>query len=779
MSKQCGNEAVNASAKTGWVLRTALVILLSITALSALAPSRAAAQTYQFNSVQVDGNERIADASVVSFAGIGSGQTLSAGELNAAYQRVLQTGLFKSVEFVPQGNQLLIKVVEFPTINVISVEGNKRIDDEAAMAVITAQPRRVLNPSQIEQDAAALTELYSFQGRLAATVTPRLIERSDNRVDVVFEVIEGNVSEVERISFVGNKAFSESRLRRVFATKQAGVLHRIISRDTFIEDRIELDKQLLRDFYLARGYVDFEILSVASEFSRERNAFFLTVTVKEGQKFSFGQITASSDLPEVDEAAFLAMSKIRPGTTYSPLWVENTIARMENLAVRQGLNFIRVDPQITRNDRDLTLDVNFALVRGPRIFVERIDIEGNATTLDRVVRREFKTVEGDPFNPREIRESAERIRALGLFTTADVEARQGTADDQVIVDVNVDEALTGSLSFGATYSTNDGIGLTVGFSERNFLGRGQFLSVNLNFGLDSGESGVRFVEPRFLGRDLSFSLDATYIKTSYDYTDYDTKAARFSPGFDFPISENGRFGVRYALTDQEIFNVDRNSSSVLKDEEAEGSLLGNSLGYSYSYDNRRNGLNPETVLSFRFSQDLTWLENDAKFVKSEARAIAERKVLSGDVTLRATVEGGALISQDGDSRLNDRFFLGSNRVRGFAPAGVGPRDLTVKNEDVLGGNYYAAARFETEFPIGVPEEYGITGGLFYDVGSVWGLDNTAGGKIDDDAYLRSSIGLSVFWTTAIGPLRFNFSKALSKKSYDETQVFDLTISTQF
>ncbi len=556
-------------------------------------------------------------------------------------------------------------------------------------------------------------------------------------------------------------------------------MRRIIRRDTFIEDRVELDKQLLRDFYAARGYVDFEILSVTSDFSRERNAFFLTFTVKEGQSFKFGQITATSDLPEVDADAFLAMSKIRPGTTYSPLWIDNTIARMENLAVRQGLNFVRVDPRITRNERDLTLDVEFALVRGPRVFVERIDIEGNATTLDRVIRREFKTVEGDPFNPREIRESAERIRALGLFETAEVETRQGTASDQVIVDVNVEEALTGSLTFGASYSVQSGVGVTGSFRERNFLGRGQRLSIDIAVGVDSGETGITFVEPAFLGRDLAFSFRADYRETQYDYTSYDTKAATISPGFDFPVSENGRLGLSYALSQDEIFNVDRRSSSVLKAEEAEGALFGNTVGYYYNFDNRRNGLNPQTVLAFRFGQDFTALENSTRFITTTASATAERKIWNDDVTLRATLEGGALTTTGGDSRLNDRFFLTSSRMRGFEAAGVGPRDLTVRNKDALGGNYFAVARFESEFPLGLPEEYGITGGLFFDVGSVWGLDNTAGGAIDDSRYWRSTVGVSVYWTTALGPLRFNFSKALQKEDYDKEQSFDLTISTQF
>ncbi len=779
MINRCGSEAGVASVNSGLAFRAVFVICLAVTALCTFVPRAALAQSYQFSNVQVEGNQRINDASVVALSGIARGQSLTGGELNAAYQNVLQSGLFETVEFVPQGGTLLIRVAEWPTINRIAVEGNRRLSDEDALALVQSQPRRVLNPSQVEQDAAAITEAYRVQGRLAATVTPRLIRQPDNRVDVVFEVAEGRVVEIERLSFVGNRAYSDSRLRRVLDTKQAGLLRRIIRRDTFIEDRVELDKQLLRDFYQARGYVDFEILSVTSDFSRERNAFFLTFTLKEGQSFNFGQITASSDLPEVDSDEFLAMSRIRPGTAYSPLWIENTIARMENLAVRKGLNFVRVDPRITRNERDLTLDVEFALVRGPRIFVERIDIEGNATTLDRVIRREFKTVEGDPFNPREIRESAERIRALGLFETADVEARQGTSEDQVIVDVDVEEALTGSLSFGASYSVQSGVGVTGSFTERNFLGRGQRLSISVSAGVDNADTSLVFVEPAFLGRDLSFGFEASYRQTEFDYTSYDTEKAKISPSFDFPVSENGRLRLSYALTRDQIFNVDSGSSLVLMAEAAQGELYGNTVGYSYSWDNRRNGLNPQTVLALRFGQEFTALENDVQFITTTATATAERKIWNEDVTLRATLEGGALNTSGGNSRLNDRFFLTSSRMRGFEAAGVGPRDLTVPNEDALGGNFFAVARLESEFPLGLPEEYGITGGLFFDVGSVWGLDNDAGGAIDDSQIWRATAGISIFWTTALGPLRFNFSKALQKENYDKEQSFDLTISTQF
>ena len=764
-----------------------LKLLRSLAALAGIAllagslvdAGAAQAQTYQFSSFQVTGNDRVQTPTILSYAGILPGVSLSAAKLNEAYQQVLATGLFETVEFVPRGGTLLIRVVEYPTINRVSVEGNSRISDEEALALFQSRPRLVFNPSQVEQDADALTQAYRNRGRFSATVTPRIIERSNNRVDVVFEVTEGRIVEIERLSFIGNRAYSDRRLRRVLETKQAGVLRALIQQDTFVEDRIDFDRALLRNFYQTRGYVDFQILSVTSEFSRERNAFFLTFSVREGQRFTFAEITTVSEMAEVDAGDYQGLSRIRPGQVYSPEAVDNTIARIEQKALQDGFNLLRVDPRVTRNDRDLTLNIEFALVQGPRIFVERIEIKGNTTTLDRVVRRQFRLVEGDPFNPREIREAAARIRALPMFSSSQINARQGSAADQVVVDVDVVERLTGSLSFGAAYNFATGVGLTVSFREQNFLGRGQTLIFDVNFSQDSASGGVSFTEPGFLDRDLAFQFDGEYRQTKFEHTDYDTQTLLFRPAINFPVSENGRLGFRYTLSNDKIFNVDAGSSPILMAEEASGAVLASALGYSYTYDTRRTGVNPNAGVVFSIRQDFAGLGGSAKYVKSTARLSGEMKIRNEEVTLRATFEGGALLTFSGDSRLTERFFLTSNRLRGFAPAGVGPRDLDAPNLDALGGNYFAVVRLETDFPIGLPEEVGISGGLFLDVGSVWGLDNTNGGLVDDGIHLRSAAGFTIFWNTPIGPLRFNFSRVLIKESYDQVQNFDLTISTQF
>lgn len=766
---------------TGWM---GPLVLAGLSFGLTLPAGIAHAQSYSFNTVQIDGNQRIEAATIVSFAGIPRGQTVSAAELNDAYQRILASGLFEEVRLEPRGNMLVISVTEFPTINQISFEGNRRLNTEALQTVVQSQSRRVFNPTTAESDAAAIADAYAQAGRLAATVNPRIIRRSDNRVDLVFEIFEGAVVEIERIGFVGNRTFSDARLRRVLETKQAGLLRALIQRDTFVADRIEFDKQVLQDFYFSRGYVDFRTTAVNTQLSRERDGFFITFNVEEGQQFRFGQVTTTSDLAEIDPTAFEAALNIRGGNVYSPITVEENIARLERLAIQQGLNFIRVEPRIVRNERDLTLDVEFALVRGPRIFIERIDIEGNATTLDRVVRRQFRVVEGDPFNPREIRESAERIRALGYFSDAQVNAREGSSPDQVIVDVDVEEQPTGSLSFGGAYGTNGGFSLIAGFSERNFLGRGQRLELNFSGAEDNQAYEIRFTEPSLLGRDLALDFELGYRETNNSFAAYDTAIARFSPGLTFPVSEAGRLRTYYKVESVEISNYDF-TGTLIADEVAQGQLWSSSVGYNYTYDNRRTGLNPDAGILLQFGQEFGGLGGDNTYVKTTARAQAQTTVWNDEVTLRASLEGGMLNFSSGTSRVTDRFLIGGSIMRGFAPDGIGPREMrggtggAADVNDALGGNIYAVAKLEAEFPLGLPEEYGIRGGVFYDVGSVWDLDLTNSNVLYEDFSLRHVVGVSIFWDSVVGPLRFNFSHALEKEEFDDEQNFNLTVSTRF
>lgn len=745
--------------------------------------TQALAQQYTLSSISIDGNVRVGDAAILTRAGIAPGQTVSDAQLNTAFQQLIDSGLFESVDFDPQGNSLRITVVEFPTINRISFEGNARIDDEALAAAINSNERRVFNPSQAERDAGLIADAYATEGRLAAKVTPTIIRRSDNRVDLVFEVFEGDNIEIERLSFVGNRAYSDRRLRRVLDTKQAGLFRAFVRADLLVADRIEFDKQLLRDFYLSRGYVDFRTNSVNAELTEERDAYFLVFDVQEGQQFRFGEVTVSSTLAGADSDVYRDIAKIKPGVVYSPSLLEADIARMERRALRDGVDFLRVEPRVTRDDRNLALNVEYVLSRGPRVFVERIDVEGNTTTLDQVIRRQFNSVEGDPFNPREIREAAERIRALGYFETAEVNAREGSAPDRVVVDVDVVEAPTGSFSFGASLSSNDGIGFAIRFAEENFLGRGQRLALNVQTTEDSRRYGINFVEPAFLGRDLAFGVRFDIAETDSSFTTYDTERFLFQPSLTFPVAENTRLQLRYTLEDSEMQARDTPvNGAVIGNEIAVGEQLSSSFGYELTYDTRLTGLDPNSGYLLEFAQDFAGFGGDSQYVKTTGRIVGQTRVLSEEVTLRATLEGGALSWSGGTNRAVDRFLLNTNIMRGFEPGGVGPRDLSVSGEDPLGGNLYVVARFEAEFPLGLPEEYGITGGLFYDIGNLWDLSdvNVAGGNIvGEGGSFRQVIGFAILWNTPVGPLRFNFTDALVKEDFDRDQSFELTLSTSF
>lgn len=741
-----------------------------------LAAGAANAQSFAFSSFEIEGNQRVADGTILTFAGLNAGAGLSTAELNTAGQNIRASGLFESVDLIPQGNRLLIRVVEYPTINRINIEGNSRLRDAELLQLVQSQPRRVFTPAQAEADTAAISEAYARQGRINATVTPRIIQQSDNRVDLVFEVVESAVTEIERITFVGNRTYSEGRLRRVLETKEAGFFRALVTRDTFSPERIAQDRQVLTDFYRSRGFIDFVIQNVDVSLTRERDAYLVTYNLREGQRFAFGNVSVSSEINGVDAADFQGVARVRPGVTYSPLPIDNDITRLERLAVQRGLSFVEVEPRFTRNPRALTVDVEYVLVSGERVFVERIDIEGNGTTLDRVIRNQFRVVEGDPLNPREIQNSSLRIRALGFFENVSVDTREGTSPSQAIIDVDVTEGPTGTLTFGANYNTDNGLGLLASYREDNFQGRGQRFDFDISTAETNRRFSFGFTEPQLLGRDLRGSIDLSYATTDNENALYDTERLRISPAMSFPVSDLGRLSLFYALEFTDLNDVSSRASQIIQNEADQGGVWSNAIGYNYSFDNRRSGLNPNAGIVLRFGQEFGF--GDTQFIKTTALAGAETRVLNEEVTLRATWEGGLLSYQDGSSRVTDRFFLGSRLLRGFEAGGVGPRDEVT--DDALGGNAFSVIRLETEFPLGLPSEYGISGGAFIDYGSVWDVGETFGEDVIYDDFIgRSVAGLSIFWTTPIGPLRFNFTEPLDVQDEDNTRNFDVTISTRF
>lgn len=739
----------------------------------------AMAQDFSFSRIDVDGNKRIETSTIITYSGLVTDQVFGADDLNRAYQNILASGLFESVEVVPNGNRLVIKVNEFPTVNKIAFEGNRRINDTTLRAVVGMQPRRVFNPDKVDTDRAAIAQVYADQGRLAARVTPKIIRRSDNRVDVIFEIFEGAVTEIERIGIVGNKVFSDRRLRRVLDTKQAGFLRLFVRRDTFLTDRIEFDKRLLTDFYNARGYIDFQINDVNAELTEENNAYFVTFNVREGQMFRFGDVTLTSERSDIDVKDFKIAISAETGDVYSPTLMEKNLSRLEARATQLGLDFVRVTPRVTRNDADLTLDVEFVLEQGERVFVERIDITGNTTTLDRVIRRQFRISEGDPFNPRLIREAAERIRVLDFFGNAGVNARAGTQPGQIIVDVEVEEQPTGSLQLGATYSGDNGFGVVIDYSERNFLGRGQTLSFAIRSGIDNQSYEFNFTEPEFLNPELGFNLGLSYGETDNQGAAYDTRNLDITPSLSFPLSEYSRLSVRGNVSATEMLNPGT-VGSIVENEITRGRLDNAGFGFTYRYDTRGVGLDPSSGIAVIYNQDFGGIAGDkGAFSKSTIRTIGERAIMNDDVVLRGVLEAGLLHHTGGSSRVTDRFFLPATVLRGFEFAGMGPRQRDGTINDALGGNKYTVAKFEVDFPLGLLEEYGMSGGAFYHAGNLWDTGAKGDELLYDNGAWRHVVGATLYWTTPIGPLRFDFTRALKKETQDEERTFDVSIATRF
>ncbi|MEM8788922.1 MAG: outer membrane protein assembly factor BamA [Pseudomonadota bacterium] len=754
-----------------------------------LIPAALLAQSAQFARIEVTGNQRIEAETIQVFSGLEPGAPTTPAQINSAVQRLFETGLFEDVSITPDGGRLVIAFVENPTINEIAFEGNDAINNELLDGIISLSPRRPFNRSAAEADAQNIIELYARSGRFGARVEPKIIRLEDNRVNLVYEITEGRVTEVQRVAFVGNDVYSDRRLRRVIETRQAGILSAILRRDTYDPDRLELDRQRLREFYVNRGFVDFEVQSASAELSRERNAFFLTFRLSEGIRYRYGDVTVESNAPGLEPAAFERIVDLRAGRFYNAARVERVVERMAFFAGQSGFAFTEIVPRLSRNPEEGTVDIVFELIEGPRVFIERIDIRGNRDTVDRVIRRQFRVVEGDAFNARELREAENRIRALGFFSEVDVRVREGASRDRAVISVDLEEAPTGNLGFGAAFSSSEGITGTISLTERNFLGRGQRVSVDFAGGANVTTLAFSFLEPSLFDQDLSAGFSTFFRQINVDESSLETTSFGFIPEVGFPLTEDSRLRLRFRASFDDIALINEETTSPIIVAEA-GQESTFSIGGTYVLDKRNSPVDPTAGFILRLDQEIAGIAGNSNFSKSEGSIRFFSSLLNEDVILSAELAGGALFSFDGDTRFTERFSLGGDLLRGFQFGGIGPRDkCTACNgpgdafdvDDALGGNFFSVARFEASFPIGLPSNLGIFGGVFADIGSVWDLDDVDGasGEIDDSFNLRSSVGLSLFWDSAIGPLRFNYAIPLDTVEGDELEEFRVTVDTRF
>ena len=751
-----------------------------------LSPTVSLSQNFIFERVVIEGNFNVDSETVENFMNLDLSKTASAATLNRAYQNIIGSGLFQSVEIVPNGKTLLIIVKEFALINSVSFEGNKRINDEQLGRLVTSKENTSLRTNILQKDSESILEAYRSQGRLAASVQTKVIPRSNNNVDLVFEVVEGDVTEIERISFVGNKSYSDARLRRILSSKEAGLMRAWFKNDSFLADRVELDKTLLKKYYNERGFVNFKILSAASELSRDRNAYFVTFIIEEGSKFYLEKLSVTSNIPEVNLNTLQKAVKLKPGVVFSQSIIENRTTRLEALVREMGVNFANVEAILSQDEKNKKVNVSFEVKKGQPVFIKRINIRGNSTTRDYVIRRQFSPTEGDPFNRNGVQNSVDKVRRLGFFSKVDVSTRPTERNSAVIIDVDVEETTTGSLGIGFTYSSELGLGSALNFSERNFLGRGQKISFDVNVGKDTGQTYLNLYEPQFYDREFSVGIKVGSETSSQQFSAYDTNRSIFEPSVGFPLSNRSKLSLIYSYSDEKLTSKSANLSPVISKDMGQKELQ--KLGYKYSYDTREASINPDSNFRATFEQSYVSSKNDFSYLKSSASLTKTNSFPKGDIDLKTSLEFGHITQLVGTSRVIDRFKTYSSQMRGFKASGMGPRDLHSSAKDSLGGLYYAVTRVESAMPLPViPDEYKMRGVLFLDAGSVWGLDNKIGtigssqpgGVVDDSFHLRSAVGAGLLWKTRIGPLRFNWTRPLIEESYDQTDFFSFTIATGF
>ena len=629
----------------------------------------------------------------------------------------------------------------------------------------------------MQSDLQRLSELYRRSGRFAATIEPKVVQLPQNRVDLVFEVNEGPETGIQRINFIGNNHFSDSALGDVIQTRESAWYRFATSSDTYDPDRLTFDRELLRRFYFANGYADFRVISAVAELTPDRSDFVITFSLEEGQRYRIAAIDIESQLRDLTPEQLLPSIEMELGDWYDADGVEDTVLALTEAVGSRGYAFVDVRPRIERDREAATLDVIFEIEEGPRVYIERIDIVGNVRTLDEVIRREFRLVEGDAFNSALIRRSRQRIQNLGFFDKVDIQNSEGTAPDRAVLTVEVSEVPTGELTLGAGVSSSDGLLGDISIRERNLLGRGQDLRLGLTVSGSRQEVDLSFTEPYFLDRNVSAGFDVFQRAVDLqDESSFDRDTIGFALRAGYPLAERLRHTVSYGLKSDDVSGIATNTSVYI--DRQRGETITSAISHVLSYDLRDNRIDPTEGYYARFAQDLAGLGGDTQFLRNTLTYGYFYSIVDGWV-LSAVTRAGHIAGIDDDVRVVDRFFLGGRRLRGFEPSGVGPRDKDTR--DALGGNVFYTVTGELGFPLGLDEVLNLRGAVFTDMGSLATTDDNEaqGPGILDEGSLRLSVGVGIGFRSPLGPIRLDFSRALVKEDFDLTENFRFSFGTRF
>ncbi|MBM7482918.1 outer membrane protein insertion porin family [Bradyrhizobium canariense] len=824
---------------------------------AAFVSSSALAQTVQ--SISVEGNRRVEVETIRSYFKPGPGGRLDQGAIDDGLKALIETGLFQDVRINRgAGGQIVVSVVENPVIGRIAFEGNKKIKDEQLTGEVQSKARGTFSRAMVQSDTLRIAEIYRRSGRYDVRVTPEIIEQPNNRVDLVFTVEEGAKTGVKSIEFVGNNAYSSYRLRDVIKTHESNLLSFLASSDIYDPDRVEADRDLIRRFYLKNGFADVQVVAALTEYDPEKKGFNVTFKIEEGSQYRVGSIDFRSSIPNFDPTSMRNYSRVNVGSLYNVESVEKSVEEMQIEASRRGYAFAVVRPGGDRNFEAHTVSVVFNIDEGPRTYIERINLRGNTRTRDYVIRREFDVSEGDAYNRALVDRAERRLKNLDYFKSVKITTEPGSSSDRVILLVDMEEKSTGDFSVSGGYSTTDGALAEVSVSERNLLGRGLFAKAAVTYGQYARGYSLSFVEPYLLDYRVALGLDLYQREQrSNSYISYGTKTLGFSPRLGFSLREDLSLQVRYSIYRQEItlpsylancnnnqfladgvtpnpaFNPspafsaasgiplapstnglgcysDGEASLPVRKELANGKTLTSALGYTLTYNTLDNNKNPTDGLLVDFRQDFAGVGGDVSYLKTVVDAKYYTPLVS-DIVGLVRLQGGMLNKMGSDLRMLDHFQMGPNLVRGFAPNGIGPRDLNpFGTQDALGGTKYWGASLELQMPFWfLPKEVGLKGAVYADAGGLfdyqgpttWSVTNeltttknssctpstvnpasagTCTGLVYDNGNaVRSSVGVGLIWASPFGPLRFDYAVPLTKGKNDRTQEFRFGGGTSF
>lgn len=757
--------------------------------------------------IEVRGTSRMDGETVKTYLTIKPGKTFGNQDIDDSVKALYATGLFTDVSISQAGSTLIVEVDESGIVNAVFFEGNKRLKDEALSSIVQTEARSTYSEEKVLADVERIREAYSRVGREDANVSYEVVPLQNKRVNVVYRVDEGDKTKITRIDFVGNSAYGSRRLRDVIETKQTHLFSWLRNDDIYDVDKLRVDEERLRRFYYEHGYADFQVLSSDVNFDEGGNQYVITFNVEEGALYTFGAIAIDSTVGEIDADSLYPLIKTRQGEHYSSKEIEETIIELTETVAERGFAFVQVTPRGDRDFNTNTINVTYQIDQGPRIYVQEITIVGNDRTRDHVIRREFDISEGDPLNQVLIQKTKRRLESLGFFESVDISTRQGSSPDRAIVVVRVVDKATGEFAIGGGYSTSSGPLGEISFTEKNFLGRGQYIKVAAGFGTDNQQYTLSFTEPYFLGYRISAGFDLfTNTADATSYRTYGKDSYGGTLRFGIPLTDKLSSNVYYTFVSESTTVV---ASSLEPDDtfdsdDDQGNTAGelsaalarnfdwtkSGFGYSLAYNDLDDNKSPTEGLYLSMSQTFYGAGGDATYALTEGKAILYG-VLSdeADIIGMLRARGGVNIAYGdaGGYRTQDNFFQSSKDIRGFQTYGFGPRDPITG--DALGGQYYWNATAEVSFPMpAIPESMGIRGAFFADIGQLWGLDSQSrnaiiavGGSTNqlDDNSLRASVGASLLWASPFGPLRFDYAFPVMRADWDKTREFNFGVSTAF